>query len=560
MLLPPIIERELRVALRKRHPLKSRLHIALGATVLVSCFLLLSLFEGPKSMGRTLHTFLFYAGLYLALIPPSTISVALFSEERRNQTLELLYLSGISSSELFIGKLASGILNASSDLLVLCPFLTIPFLSGGVSLDLYLATIACFPTLLLFVVTAGLLASVLSTDDGSALFTALLLAAGVALAPFLPYWLGKAVTGSVPFSTTWLCLSPASVPYFVITNFSTASPAQFWKAVGMTWGWSLVFLFLAAWLLKRKWKQELEKSGPTGWRALWDDFVNGSSPERWKLRSQLLDANPFRWLVQQNRRPVMTAWASILFLCFIWLLGWWAWPHLWPSTMNFYITALVMIVSVNMIMNYAAACRIGNDRRDGALELLLTTPLKEDQIVEGQIDAIKAQFQSLRFTVLGLCLVMMVAGLFTRTWTVNAVISYLLIWGLFVIWCIYSPHRAVPRAMWIALNSGRPMFALFRLQTNIWGWVWLVINGRNMSRALTGLSYQFPSGSVSELVLVCFGSVMFFLIFAAFQQSPSELLGILVREMRSIAQEPVPEPNDPRFKKWDVRQRLPPAT
>ena len=130
--------------------------------------------------------------------------------------------------------------------------------------------------------------------------------------------------------------------------------------------------------------------------------------------------------------------------------------------MNFYITALLMIVSVNMIMNYAAACRIGNDRPDGALELLLATPLKENQIVEGQIETTKAQFQPVRLTVLILCLVMMLAGFFTRSWTVNAIISYLMIWGLFITWCLYSPHRAVPTAMRIALNSGRPMFALFR--------------------------------------------------------------------------------------------------
>jgi hypothetical protein len=32
-----------------------------------------------------------------------------------------------------------------------------------------------------------------------------------------------------------------------------------------------------------------------------------------------------------------------------------------------------------------------------------------------------------------------------------------------------------------------------------------------------------------------------------------------VKEMRSIAREPVPDPHDPRFKKWDTRQRLPTA-
>ncbi|EEF62216.1 hypothetical protein Cflav_PD6493 [Pedosphaera parvula Ellin514] len=539
--------------------MKSRSLIALGATLLVSFFFILSLFNGPKSVGRDLHIFLFYAGLYLALIPPITISVALFSEERRNQTLELLYLSGISSGELFVGKLLSGILNASSDLLAICPFLTIPFLTGGVSLDLYLATLACFPTLLIFIVTAGLLASVLCTDDGSALFGAVLLVACVALAPVLPFWLGKILAGSPPFSTTWLCLSPASVPYLVATNFANATPAMFWKAAIATWGWSLLFLGLAAWLLKRNWKQELEKSGDRGWRGLWEGFVNGSASWRRELRADLMDANPFHWLAQRDRRPVMAAWGLLVGLSLIWLLGWWAWPHLWPSTMNFYLTAFVMILSVNTISVYAAARRLGNDRHDGALELLLTTPLREGQIVDGQIAAIKAQFKPVRFTTLGLCILMMIGGFLTRSWTSNAIISYLLIWGLFIAWCLHGSQRSVPTAMWIALNSGRPTFAFFRLRTNLWGWVALIVNGRSMSRAFTSLGYQFPTGSVTELVVVCFGTVIIFISIAAIQLSPSAQHEFLVREMRSIAQEPVPEPNDPRFKKWDVRQRLPPA-
>jgi hypothetical protein len=45
---------------------------------------------------------------------------------------------------------------ASSDLLALAPLLAAPFLMGGISLDLYLATIVCLPAVLLFCTrTAG---------------------------------------------------------------------------------------------------------------------------------------------------------------------------------------------------------------------------------------------------------------------------------------------------------------------------------------------------------------------------------------------------------------------
>jgi hypothetical protein len=31
----------------------------------------------------------------------------------------------------------------------------------------------------------------------------------------------------------------------------------------------------------------------------------------------------------------------------------------------------------------------------------------------------------------------------------------------------------------------------------------------------------------------------------------------LVREFREIVREPLPDPNDPRFKKWNVQERFP---
>ena len=34
-------------------------------------------------------------------------------------------------------------------------------------------------------------------------------------------------------------------------------------------------------------------------------------------------------------------------------------------------------------------------------------------------------------------------------------------------------------------------------------------------------------------------------------------LNVLVREFREIGREPLPDPTDPRFKKWDVHERFP---
>ncbi|MGA3182301.1 MAG: ABC transporter permease [Verrucomicrobiota bacterium] len=194
---------------------------------LVCLFLLLGLMDAFSFWGNALFQALFYGGLYLAVIPPARISVGLFCEERRNQTLELLYLTGMGPGELFAGKLVGGVLIASGDLLALIPFMAVPFLSGGLSLDLFWASIACFPVLLLFTVAVGVLASVLSRDDGVALAVAVLLAGAVCLALPLPYNLGREVAGAPPFSSDWLCLSPAYGPYCWRTISRGPNPEHF---------------------------------------------------------------------------------------------------------------------------------------------------------------------------------------------------------------------------------------------------------------------------------------------------------------------------------------------
>jgi hypothetical protein len=105
MFLPPVIERELRAAVHRPNGTRSRFRVALTGVIFVALFLLISALGGSTGFGGTLHRWFFYWGLYLAIAPPARISIGLFSEERRNQTLELRYLTGMTSGELFVGKL-----------------------------------------------------------------------------------------------------------------------------------------------------------------------------------------------------------------------------------------------------------------------------------------------------------------------------------------------------------------------------------------------------------------------------------------------------------------------
>jgi ABC-type transport system involved in multi-copper enzyme maturation permease subunit len=559
MYVPPIIEHGLKLALRRYASGRSRFTTAAVAVGVVVLFMLFGPYFSPGSWGSTLHQWFFYGGLFLAIFPAAQIGVGLFSEERRSQMMGLLYLTGIGPGELFFGKLFGGLLVASGDLLALVPLLAVPFLGGGISLNLYVATIACLPVVLVFTVGVGVLASVLCKDEGAALACALLIAGILCLAVPLPYNLGQALAGRPPFSSWWLCLSPAYGPFLIMGGYFFGAPERFWLSALITLVWSGLCVVLAGLALRHNWRREIQGEQIAGWRRTLQSWIKGNEAWRVPLRNRLLPEKPYQWLAQQDRAPVILAWAILAGASVLWLLAWWAWPRIWPSPVMFFSTAVLLIISLQMVMAYAAARRIGTDRGDGILELLLTTPLTPKEIVEGQIAAVTAQFRAVSFTLVGLCLLMMFGGFFTRKWNEPAIIEYVLIWVVLVYWCFLDPHRIAPPAMWIAANSARPMFAVFRLRGEVWRFFYLCWYGRTFSRIFSGQTFTFPTGSDFELAMVGMGSVIAIIVMAVLRETPHGLELRLISDMRSIAQEPVPAANDPRFKKWDGKQRLPSA-
>jgi hypothetical protein len=561
MLLAPVIERELRRASHSKKATKSRFRIALYGALVVLAYLLLFTFGGSGSFGQNLHLWLFLGGLYLAVVPPWRISAGLLSEERGNQTLELLFLTGMGSGELFVGKLLGGTLIASGDMLALGPFLAMPFLMGGISMDLFLGTVTCLPALFLFVLAVGVLASVLFRDDGAAFLFTVVLAAALSLATPLPYYLGRLLTGSPPFSAKWLCLSPAYAPYLISQRFGATGAGEFWSAMLALAGWSVLCLALAGFVLNRNWRAEIlmaRRPERRGWLSAW--FYPGQLGLA-ALGNSRLPPNPFQWLTRQDRQPVLLAYGAIGLACLFWLLGWLTWPRAWPSTANFFITAMVLVAIVHGFRLFAAARRLGTDRREGMLELLLTTPLTTPEIVDGEVAALAEDFRPLQRLVCGLFVLMMAGGFLVRPWNVRAAITYVLVWGVLCAWCLTHPTGRVLKVMWAALNTGRPVHAVFHTNQNKWTWVWLCWNAQNLiNHGFGGKANGFPSGSVLEFVIVCIIGVFVGVIYcfgdAKQRGIERETRRRLIMEMRLIAAEPLRDPNDPAFEKWDSIQRL----
>src|SRR5512133_2428272 len=188
VLVPPVVIRELRVALGKREFVKQRWYAGLAAGGTSGLFMFLGL-VGQRDWGQSLHFWLSFQAVIFGVLRPVQACLGLFSDERRGRTLDLLYLSGITPLQLFFGKLIGGLVVASAGLLAIVPFLALPFLSGGVSLSLFLSTIGFLPVMLLFGVSVAVLASVLCTDESTAGVVALLLFAVILVAVPAPFFL-----------------------------------------------------------------------------------------------------------------------------------------------------------------------------------------------------------------------------------------------------------------------------------------------------------------------------------------------------------------------------------
>jgi hypothetical protein len=97
------------------------------------------------------------------------------------------------------------------------------------------------------------------------------------------------------------------------------------------------------------------------------------------------------------------------------------------------------------------------------------------------------------------------------------------------------------------LNSARINFAIWN-QKGKWGRFWVLYNIWNISRGFRNVD-SFPSGSTLELFIVIM-IVCIFCVFAFPREAESKELDRLIDEFRGIIREPIPDPDDPRYRKW----------
>jgi hypothetical protein len=511
-----------------------------GAMTIV--FLIAAMASSSLTDGSVLFRWLFILGTGSAIYFGLQVTADLFSEERREGTLGLLYLTGMSTAEIFASKLLVATLTCAYSLLVAIPFFSITFLVGGVPLTDFICALASFANGLLFSLAMGALASVVSREGSQAFTMALALAASLCLATPAWSWAREHLAKTPPLDDRWHWLSPAAGPWMVYSRFRFGTPGNFVINSAVTFGYSLCALGIAGHILHRTWREDMMSPGLKSWMVRWQIWARGDADWRKRLQEDFMEENPIVWLAMRDRSAPMAARAFLIIVASAWMAGLSVWGKEWLQPAGFFVTALLLHVGLTGIVVHAAARCLGRERQGGGLELLLTTPLTAEQIVRGYWRALTRQFRGLLIALLGIDALFLVLGMSKGQPSVVAALSYVVVWwfigGLFA----FAMSDMARRAMWIALWTGRTSYAALH-STRTYGFVTLYMLFLFGRMLLQG----FPTGSLGELIFVVLmlGSLVFYL------PSRKRMESKLTNELRLIAAAPLAHPKDPRFRDWN---------
>jgi hypothetical protein len=374
----PIVDRELRVAARKRSTFWLRIAATATGVVIASGGLALGKVNGVSvtSMGGVVFHLLSWLCLAAGLSAGLFFTSDCLSEEKREGTLGLLFLADLRGYDVALGKLLATSLRGFYALLAVLPVMAITLLMGGVTIEQYWKTCFALVNALMVSLAAGMAVSALSRDSQKALtatfFVVLLMALG-----------GPVIDGIVaearhrPFQPFWSATSPA----YVLRAASAWGSSPYWRALGVTQflGWAL--LALACALVPHTWQERKRGASNAGsWTYVWR---YGGLPRRRQLRRKLLERRPVAWLTCRERWQPRALWVLAVLAVggFVTVLvekppgeAWILWNYVGGL-----FTVLLYVWAASQASRFFLEAR-----RSGLLELLLVSPLGDSQIVRGQ--------------------------------------------------------------------------------------------------------------------------------------------------------------------------------
>jgi ABC-type Na+ efflux pump permease subunit len=404
----PIVERELRVAARRRGTYRTRMINAGLATLAFAVCFVANLIDPSISFVVSLFWGLSGLCMLYCLAAGRLMTADCLSREKREGTLGLLFLTDLKGYDVVLGKLAATSLDGFYGLLAIFPLLAIPLLAGGLTNGELWRMALVLANTFLFSAAIGLFVSSVCRDERKAMganLALLLLLAGALPAlhgvfrlstPRMPL---DAWFYTCPVYSFWMC---ADVRYKFLHR-------DFWFSILVTFILTLLLLGLACRMVRRSWQDKpaptraLRRKGERG-RRWWRE---GRMEKARAFRKRLLDRNAYFWLAARPYLKASYVWAALgLAGCF------WVFDTLFIGNIEEVLNvvfALLLSAMLKWWITTEAGRPLAEDKKSGAFELLLSTPLTARDIVRGQWLALRRQFLKPLAAAVVVGLVLMVA-------------------------------------------------------------------------------------------------------------------------------------------------------
>lgn len=479
----PLVERELRVAARRRGTHRARrVAVGLGAALWLWLLWFSALGLGSPQLGHGGFVVLAWLLLGAALLDGARRTADALSQERREGTLELLWLTRLNGGDVVLGKLVAAATGTANCLLAGLPALALCLTLGGVTSGEFWRVTFAIGGLTLVALSAGLLVSSASVDARRALGGTLGLLATLLLMPVgLAKWLSAA--GSHWLAAPLATISPLTAFLTAFAgDYQGAGVPVYWASLGVGLLWSGSFLLLASGQIKTSQFESQPGGRPHLLARLSDEGglqrrqpASRGEPLRalrsW-LRSAaarrpppaLKEANPAAWLAARSLGRSWPLWLGLAALAVVWFGLWQAGRTAgpgaaWLVSSGFAVSVLISWAA-KIVVAAGAAHALAEPRRSGALELLLCTPVTSQMIVSGHWRAARRAWLGPALAALALKLAIVVAVL-AESWSSPLVTVFVgSVWSAWETLSFLGDLAAVFWvASWLGLRSGRATMA-----------------------------------------------------------------------------------------------------
>jgi len=453
-----ILERELRIASRRRWTFWSRVGASVMGFAIGFCLVVVSTFSRVAT-GEYIFTVLAFISFWFCLIQGVRRAASSISDEKRDGTLGLLFLTDLRTIDIIAGKVFAVAIPLVQPLLAFLPPLAISLLLGGATGGEIFRAALTFASILLYSIAAGLFVSSLSRGEETGQSTIFLLLANLAI----PRMFGWGSLFWLRYFSPWSAYANIPDPGYRI------SAREFWLSLLVTNFLSAAFLTGAGFFLKRRWEDRPVIITKSERRTLPKKQI-----ER-RRRAAILDRNPGEWLAAQHAMGLLSKWLFIALTFAICILAAVVAGSFTGGSEPIAGIAVLGLAALLLLIRLAsqASYPLAEAKRSGAIEMMLATPLNPKCLITGQLISLRNQF----LPAFGMLLI---TSFFIITLAngISEIAGILVAMSLF--WGFIALLTATIAAfgMWMGLREKSPNAAFFKtiaftLLPMLFGWCFL---------------------------------------------------------------------------------------